>query len=150
MSSNRYVNEATRNQVCQRANYLCEYCHASEQWQYVKFTVDHVIPLDRGGSNSLDNLALACFHCNRRKSNKTTAIDPQSDLEVPLFNPRSDIWKKHFIWSADRLYIIGLTPIGRATVTALALNRMRIINIRAADLAVGRHPPPKDPIQNKT
>ncbi len=149
MSSNRYINEATRNQVQQRASYLCEYCHASELWQYVKFTVDHVIPLDRGGSNSLDNLALACFHCNRRKSNKIIAIDPQTELKVPLFNPRSDIWKEHFIWSADRLYIIGSTPIGRATVTALALNRIRIINIRAADLSVGRHPPPKDPIQNK-
>jgi hypothetical protein len=150
LSANRYINEATRNQVRQRANYLCEYCHASEQWQYVKFTVDHVIPLDRGGSNSLDNLALACFHCNRRKSNQITAIDSQSALEVSLFNPRSEIWKEHFIWSADRLYIIALTPIGRATVTALALNRMRIINIRAADLAVGRHPPANDPIQNKT
>ena len=90
------------------------------------------------------------FHCNRRKSNKTKAIDPQSALEVSLFNPRSDIWKEHFIWSADRLYLIDLTLIGRATVTALVLNRIRIINIRAADLAVGRHPPPQDPIQNKT
>ncbi len=148
MSSNHYINEATRNQVRQRANYLCEYCHASEKWQYVRFTVDHVIPLDRAGSNSLNNLALACFHCNRRKSNKITAIDPESSLAAPLFNPRSDIWQEHFIWSADRIHIIGLTSTGRATVAALALNRMRIINIRAADLAIGRHPPPKDPIQN--
>ena len=150
MSSNRYINEAARNQVRRRANHLCEYCHASEKWQYVKFTVDHVIPLDRGGTSFLDNLALACFHCNRRKSNKIIAIDPQSELQVPLFNPRSNIWKEDFIWSADRLYLIGLTPIGRATVTALALNRIRVIDIRAADLAVGRHPPPQDPIQNKT
>ncbi|HLO84032.1 MAG TPA: HNH endonuclease [Nostocaceae cyanobacterium] len=36
----------------------------------------------------LDNLALACFHCNRQKSDKITAIDPESGLEFPLFNPR--------------------------------------------------------------
>lgn len=147
MSANRYISEATQNQVRQRANYLCEYCHASEKWQYVPFTVDHIIPLSKGGSNSIDNLALACFHCNRQKSDNVTAIDDQSG-EVLLFNPRSDSWQEHFIWSADRLRIIGLTPTGRATVAALAFNRERIINIRAADVEIGRHPPPGDPIQN--
>jgi hypothetical protein len=147
LSVNRYISEETQNQVRQRANYLCEYCHASEQWQYVPFTVDHVIPLSKGGSNSIDNLALACFHCNRQKSDKITAIDNHSGAEVPLFNPRINSWQKNFIWSADALIIIGLTPTGRATVAALAFNRERIINIRAADQEIGRHPPPDDPIQ---
>jgi hypothetical protein len=146
MSARRKISEDIQNQVRQRANYLCEYCHASEQWQYVTFTIDHVIPLTTSGADTLDNLALACFHCNRKKSGKTTAIDPQSGIEVPLFNPRQYSWSEHFIWSVDGLLIIGLTPMGRATVTALALNRERVINIRAADKAVGRHPPAGDPI----
>jgi hypothetical protein len=125
---------------------LYEYCHVSEQWQYVAFTIDHVIPLTTSGADTIDNLALACFHCNRKKSGKTTAIAPQSGIEVPLFNPRQYSWSEHFIWSVDGLLIIGLTPMGRATVTALALNRERVINIRAADKAVGRHPPAGDPI----
>ncbi len=66
---------------------------------------------------------------------------------MPLFNPRQHSWSEHFIWSADGLLIIGLTPIGRATVATLVLNRERVINIRAADKAVGRHPPGGDPIQ---
>ncbi|MHC5748638.1 MAG: HNH endonuclease [Nostoc sp.] len=148
MSANRYISEATQNQVRQRAKSLCEYCHASEQWQYVSFTVDHLIPLTKGGANSIDNLALACFHCNRQKSDKLKAFDEQSLSEVPLFNPRTDSWQEHFIWSTDTLSIIGLTPTGRATVAALAFNRARIINIRAADREIGRHPPPDDPIQN--
>lgn len=148
MSANRYISEATQNQVRQRAKSLCEYCHASEQWQYVSFTVDHVIPLTKGGANLIDNLALACFHCNRQKSDKLKAFDEQSLSEVPLFNPRTDSWQEHFIWSTDTLSIIGLTPTGRATVAALAFNRPRIINIRAADREIGRHPPPDDPIQD--
>ncbi|HEY9600982.1 MAG TPA: HNH endonuclease [Allocoleopsis sp.] len=147
MPARRKIPEDIQNQVRQRANYLCEYCHASEQWQYLAFTIDHVIPLTIGGADTLDNLALACFHCNRKKSGKTTAIDPQSNTEVPLFSPRQHSWSEHFIWSADGLSIIGLTSIGRATVTALALNRERVINIRAADKTVGRHPPAGDPIQ---
>jgi len=148
LSANRYISEATQEQVRQRANYLCEYCHASEQWQYIRFTVDHIIPLSKGGLNSLDNLALACFHCNRQKSDKIAAIDEQLGAEVALFNPRSDSWQEHFIWSADGVSIIGLTATGRVTITALAFNRERIINIRAADKEIGRHPPPGDKIQS--
>jgi hypothetical protein len=46
-------------------------------------------------------------------------------------------------------YLVGLTTIGRATVTALVLNRERVINIRAADKAIGRHPPAVDLIQSE-
>ncbi|SKB14700.1 conserved hypothetical protein [Planktothrix sp. PCC 11201] len=140
------MNKNTSEEVRKRAKYLCEYCHASEKWQYVQFTIDHIIPIEQGGANSLDNLALACFHCNRKKSNKIKAIDPESNSEIFLFNPRLNNWKDHFIWSRDKLYIIGLTSIGRATVQLLELNRNRIIDIRAADLIAERHPPKDDPV----
>jgi 5-methylcytosine-specific restriction endonuclease McrA len=147
LPANRYISEATQNKVRQRAKYLCEYCHVSEKWQYVPFTVDHVIPLNKGGVNSLENLALACFHCNRQKSDKVIVIEEATGVEIPLFNPRIDHWEKHFTWSADTLTIIGLTPTGQATVKALIFNRERIMNIRAADKEIGRHPPTDDPVQ---
>jgi hypothetical protein len=84
-----------------RANYLCEYCHALEKWQYVAFTIDHVIPLTQGGDDGLDNLALACFHCNRRKGNLVSIKDLASGDDIPLFHPRRERWQDHFIWSAD-------------------------------------------------
>jgi hypothetical protein len=147
MPARRRIPPEIQERVRQRAKSLCEYCHTSEQWQYVRFTVDHIIPLTQDDINTLDNLALACFHCNRRKSNKVIAPDPVTEEMVSLFNPRQHYWSEHFIWSADGLIIIGLTPIGRATVELLTLNRDRIIHIRAADVVVGRHPPPDDPIQ---
>jgi hypothetical protein len=143
------IPDKIQQQVRQRASFLCEYCHTSEKWQYVPFTVDHVIPPKLGGLEDLNNLALACFHCNRYKSNQVTAVDPQTQQEAPLFNPRKQSWRTHFVWSVDRLHIIGLTPIGRATIAKLQLNRPRIIPIRAADLIVDRHPPTGDPIQIK-
>ena len=138
------LSETLQQQVRDRARHLCEFCHASEQWQYVRFTVDHCIPISLGGSDDLHNLALACFHCNRRKTNRVTAIDPISTTEVSLFNPRQDDWNTHFAWSQDKLTIVGLTATGRATIIALALNRERVIAIRSADLAIGRHPPDDD------
>jgi len=138
------ITEEVKDKVRQRANYLCEYCHVSEKWQYVRFTIDHIIPQSYSGSNTLDNLALACFHCNRRKSDKLLVFDPETGDKVPLFNPRKESWNKHFIWSEDGLLIIGLTPVGRATIEELQFNREQVINIRAADIAVGRHPPKGD------
>jgi hypothetical protein len=134
--------------VQQRATGLCEYCHTSERWQYVPFTIDHVIPISKGGTDEPDNLALSCFHCNRKKGNRTMAVDPSSGGEVSLFNPRIEEWQQHFAWSSDGLIIVGMTATGRATILALELNRERVINIRLADQSVGRHPPAHDPIQN--
>ena len=148
MGHRRSIPESIQKQVRHRANYLCEYCHTAERWQYVAFTIDHVLPLALGGTNDLNNLSLACFHCNRRKSHHVDAMDPDTDESFPLFNPRQDAWSQHFIWSADRLRIIGLTPIGRATIEHLVLNRDRVIHLRAADVLVSRHPPHGDPLQH--
>lgn len=129
-----------------RALGLCEYCHAAELWQYVRFTLDHVQPRALGGADSPENLALACFHCNRRKSDHRGGVDPQSGERAELFNPRRDAWRDHFRWASDRLRVEGLTPMGRATVEVLQMNRERAVLVREADLAVDRHPPPDDPV----
>jgi hypothetical protein len=130
-----------REFVRQRAKYLCEYCQTNERWQYVRFTIDHVVPLKAGGSDHPDNLALACFHCNRRKSNKQTSVDPLTNEDVPLFNPRIQRWTDHFHWSDNGLKIEATTAAGRATISLLEMNRPRVSDIRRADVEAGRHPP---------
>jgi hypothetical protein len=141
------VSAAIRELIRYRANHLCEYCHTSELWQYVRFTIDHVLPLSQGGTHTPANLALACFHCNRHKGERSTAVDTITGSEAPLFNPRRDVWAEHFLWSADGLWIVGRTSTGRATIIALEMNRPWAVNIRAADRVVGRHPPVGDPIE---
>ncbi len=143
----RKIPSELQQQIRQRAGFLCEYCHISERWQYVPFTIDHLVPVPDGGDEAIDNLALACFHCNRRKSDKRTAPDPQTGQMIPIFNPRLHRWAEHFIWSMDKLHIIPLTAIGRATAQLLELNRERAVNIRAADVVISRHPPADDPVQ---
>jgi hypothetical protein len=110
-------------------------------------TIDHVVPLARGGSNDPDNLALACPHCNRRKSESVTATDPVLRQQVSLFNPRIDEWSHHFVWSREGLTLIGITSTGRATAMTLEFNRPRLVEIRAADVEIQRHPPADDPRQ---
>ncbi len=132
--------------VRQRANYLYEYCHVSESSQYVAFTMEHIIPISQGGDDRLSNLALSCFSCNRAKSNKLTGLDLETGEIVDLFHPRQFRWSDHFAWSANGLFITGLTQIGRATVVTLDLNRERSVIIRSVYLDLKLHPPSGDPI----
>jgi 5-methylcytosine-specific restriction endonuclease McrA len=113
---------ASRQRIRQRANFLCEYCHSSEESSASLFTFDHLMPQSLGGNDSEDNLALACHRCNGRRYNFTSGIDPETQTLVPLFNPRQNQWSEHFIWSTDGQKILGITLIGRATIKRLDMN----------------------------
>lgn len=86
------------------------------------------------------NLALACVSCSLRKWAKQTAADPETGADVPLFNPRVQIWGEHFRWEGE--WVAPLTPTGRATVASLAMNRPVAVAIRREEAARGRHLPP--------
>ena len=128
-----------REEVTLRAGNRCEYCGLSQLGQEAAFHMDHVMPRAAGGPTTADNLALACVSCSLRKWAHQTATDPESGEEVPLFNPRTQAWAEHFGW--DGLRVVPLTPVGRATVAALALNRPVILAIRQEEALRGRHPP---------
>lgn len=144
------ISPATRQFVRDRSGHRCEYCHADERWQFVRFTIDHVRPQSAGGGDHPDNLALACRNCNDRRSNRNYGWDPSSGETVPLFNPRQDSWSQHFAWAADRIHVVGRTPTGRATELVLDLNDARhggiVLAVRQRDLEDGYHPPSGDPI----
>lgn len=94
------INEATRSLVRQRAKSVCEYCHSLEEASAAQFAIDHILPQSRGGSDELDNLALACQRCNSYRYNFTEGIDPLTQQSITLFNPREQNWSDHFIvWS---------------------------------------------------
>lgn len=119
------VNDETRKLVRERAKYLCEYCHSSEEASAAQFAIDHIIPQSLDGSDDPKNLALACQRCNGYRYNFINGIDPQTQESIPLFNPGQQKWSAHFIWTADGLKIIGITPTGRATCNRLDLNDER-------------------------
>lgn len=127
------------NEVRGRAQHRCEYCQMHESLQGAQFHLEHAIPRSRGGSDEVDNLAWACPSCNLRKSDRIEALDPDSQLSVPLFNPRQDRWEEHFGW-AD-YHLAGKTPIGRATAAALEFNTPRRLLIRQVESAFELFPP---------
>jgi len=128
------LSRATRNKIASAAHFRCEYCQTAQEISGAQMHVEHIIPLVRGGRSDESNLCLACAWCNSYKW-------AQTHVEVPLFNPRTQQWHDHFRWSVNRVYIIGLTVIGRATVDTLKMNNVFIVPARRHWVEAGWHPP---------
>lgn len=124
-----------RRLVVLRAGDRCEYCRLAQKGQEATFHIDHILPKVASGRTTAENLALACVSCSLRKEARRSAIEPNTNRRVALFHPRRQLWRDHFRWEGFR--IVGLTPTGRATVTALQMNRPLILAIREEEAARG-------------
>jgi hypothetical protein len=49
-------------QLIKRDGYICRKCPAKDD-----LSVDHIIPIEKGGSDDLDNLQILCRSCNAKK-----------------------------------------------------------------------------------
>ena len=123
--------------VRRRAGFCCEYCRFPERFAELRFQVDHIVPQQHGGPTVSDNLAWSCLPCNKHKGPNLSGIDPATGQVVRLFHPRRDRWTEHFAWGQAKL--IGLTPLGRATISVLKINRSDAILVREALMEEGLH-----------
>lgn len=135
------VSASIRAKIEERAEKLCEYCRSPLEFSPDPFSVEHIFPISKGGTDDLENLALVCQGCNGYKSTKTEAFDVMSQMTVQFYNPRQDLWNEHFVWSEDFTEIIGKTAKGRVTIIVLKLNRQRVMNLRRILVLGGEHPP---------
>ncbi len=81
----------TRRALFMRDKYRCQYCGASPGSR--ELTIDHVVPLSRGGRSCWENCVLACVSCNSKKGCRTPAeagmillTEPREPKWSPLFN----------------------------------------------------------------
>ena len=132
---------ALRQRVAEAARFRCGYCLTSQRIIGPLLEIDHYIPEARGGTSDEENLWLACPMCNSHKSDRIDAIDPETGVTVPIFNPRQEQWAIHFEWVEGGTVIRGKTSVGRATVAALQMNHPDIVAARRLWVEVGWHPP---------
>lgn len=125
----------TRATVVLRASNQCEYCHVHQLGYEALFQIDHIIALQHFGSDDLSNLALSSPKCNRKKGSNLSAIDPVTAAVVDLFNPRKMKWEDPFRYEGATA--IGLSDVGRATISLLDLNHPERIKLRASLIAEG-------------
>lgn len=133
-----------RRRVVAESHHQCAYCHTPTSITGAPLVIDHIIPEAAGGKAVWQNLCVACHSCNEFKGAQRRAADPLTGRRTRLFHPRQQQWIEHFRWSADGSEILGLTPVGRATVAALNMNHSQVVEARRRWTIVGWHPPQED------
>jgi 5-methylcytosine-specific restriction endonuclease McrA len=136
--SSTYISAALRRRVRSRAEGRCEYCLLSDAAAYFRHEPDHIIAEKHGGETTAENLALACFDCNRFKGSDIATLDPESRRLVPLFNPRTQQWDGHLSVVDGRVF--PLTSVGRATVQLLRLNLPQRLEVRQILSTIQKYP----------
>jgi 5-methylcytosine-specific restriction endonuclease McrA len=63
------IPEPVRRYVLERDRHQCQSCGTTQT-----LTIDHIIPLAKGGSNDVSNLQTLCRSCNAQKRDR---LDPR-------------------------------------------------------------------------
>jgi 5-methylcytosine-specific restriction endonuclease McrA len=82
----------SKTNVYLRDLYTCQYC--GEPFSRNSLTLDHVIPISRGGRTNWENIVTACNPCNSRKGNSLTPkpkIQPYQPDYYELVNTRKQM-----------------------------------------------------------
>ncbi|MBW6415794.1 HNH endonuclease [Candidatus Methylacidiphilum fumarolicum] len=102
----------TRHNVFERDGYLCQYCGGKFDPSYLN--LDHVIPRERGGKTTWENVVCSCIRCNSKKGNRT----PQEAGMKLLKKPKKPKWRP--------LFIAGKFPIDESWEKFLDINSWEV------------------------
>ena len=98
MSKQLYPNQ----EVYERCGFKCAYCGIDgsrdfETWFTANFSVDHIKPESRGGTNAPENLVLACHSCNLYKGDFDCNSVEQGKEIIAERKQIARIWYQKFI-----------------------------------------------------
>ena len=84
-----------REKVLIRDNYTCQYCGQEAN------TLDHIIPISKGGIDCEDNAVAACSRCNSSKRDRMTPgaflpHTPKPSTPLGIFIPGKGETKRHY------------------------------------------------------
>lgn len=114
-----------REYLSEKFEHKCCYC-GIEQGQGRKFEVEHIIPVSRGGTNRVSNLAWSCHDCNQEKGSMTAEEYGHPEVQAQAKKPLKDAalitatrWKVYDILKSFNL------PIECGTGGLTAFNRIQ-------------------------
>jgi len=80
----------SRRNVFLRDKHTCQYC--AKVFRENELNLDHVMPRDKGGRTTWENIVTSCIRCNTRKANKL----PHEVNMHPLSQPSAPRWRPMF------------------------------------------------------
>lgn len=85
----------SRQNVFERDDYTCQYC--GRHYHEGELNLDHVIPRDRGGRTTWENIVTSCVHCNTRKANR---VPHEASMHLRR-KPHRPKWRPFVTFAAD-------------------------------------------------
>jgi len=118
-----WIRRDKRLAIYLRDQFRCVYCNRNLATVKAKYrTLDHIVPVTRGGDNDATNLCTACKHCNDSKGDKTA-------WEYLARNVRPGGNNDLFVQRRDRLLRLIATPINRALAKALMAGTLDLSDV---------------------
>lgn len=77
----------TRNNIFERDRNTCQYC--GKVFDRIDLNLDHVVPRDKGGPTTWENIVCSCIPCNTRKANRS----PQEAGLHLIHKPKRPKWR---------------------------------------------------------
>jgi 5-methylcytosine-specific restriction endonuclease McrA len=77
----------TRHNIFERDRNRCQYCGKILERKLLN--LDHVVPRDRGGPTTWENIVCSCIPCNTRKANRTP---PEAGMHL-IRKPKRPKWR---------------------------------------------------------
>lgn len=105
----------TRHNVFLRDKFTCQYCGVL--FAERELNLDHVLPRDKGGKTTWENIVTSCIRCNSRKANKhphevnmRLLRKPTTPRWRPLFgfrteSPADDSWRQFLQPDRDKVKV---------------------------------------------
>ena len=104
----------TRHNVFERDKNTCQYC--GNVFERQELNLDHVLPRDRGGLTTWENVVCSCIACNTRKGNRL----PHEAHMALIRKPKRPKWRPfvHVTFTANNMKagaISSTSPTGMSS-----------------------------------
>lgn len=138
MSERKPISKRLRFEVLKRDAFTCQYC--GKQPPDTVLHIDHIVPVAKGGKNTLINLVTSCCDCNLGKSDKElsddSAVKKQQKQLSELAEKKAQIemmieWRE-LLLEADELLTKNITALINKYLVDWSLNDTGINHVRKA------------------
>lgn len=92
-----------RREILLKTNRKCAHCGIGLDEHDEKFSVEHIIPISKGGTHEKENLVALCFDCNQNKSN--LIINPEEYYKYIDAQLLKDILVKYKFYKEDEFWL---------------------------------------------
>ena len=92
--------EAQKEFIASKSNHCCAWCGKKVYFKYGA-TIDHFVPLKKGGTNDPQNLVMMCEDCNKKKSSLIIPPDLGAKHLTEQYKEELDEWFDQYLDTYD-------------------------------------------------